>query len=90
MLYTKKIIESIVLKIVGENQLEALGLPRSIEESAILIFIDKAENITNEESQVVKSAMIDIREQGFLPFVAEDDWSSAYKAGQDSYNKNRF
>lgn len=91
MLYTKKNIESIVLKVVGKNQLEALGLPLALEESALLLFIGEVKDIKEEEILLIKESVIDVREHGCISFSVEDvpaHWSVSHQEGRDSYRLN--
>ena len=69
MPYTECELEEAVLSQVSKGQLEALGLPRAIEEAALVIFIGQYHVDFSRETEVLREALINLREQGALKYT---------------------
>ena len=51
-MYSKKSLEMAIVRIIGQSQMDALGLPRAAEEAAINLFLE------GEEITVIRDALL--------------------------------
>ncbi len=67
MSYFKEDIIEAVNAILGEKQVESLGIPRSVEESAIVLFLNV--DAHQEAVAVIREALSDLRDFGVFKCV---------------------
>lgn len=67
MSYSKEVLTALVKSILGETQVEALGLPRAVEESAIVLFLQESSNTT--DLLMIREALVDLRQAGSFNFT---------------------
>jgi hypothetical protein len=92
MPYSKEKITLLVKKIVGEHQLESLGLPRAAEEAALMIFLNQKEYISKEEQSLIREYLLELKERGFIKFTKSKhsiiSWDKAYDEGLNAFRNN--
>lgn len=67
MPYSKDSLKLVVKSIIGSDQLATLGLPRSVEESALKLFMDSSKN--RGEVEIIRAALNDLRKNGCFNFT---------------------
>ncbi len=66
MAYLKSELNIIVVAILGDTQVSALGLARSVEQCAVELFV--AEQCNSEDASIIREAIRDLREKGSFNF----------------------
>lgn len=67
MPYSKDNLKLVVKSIIGSDQLATLGLPRSVVEAALKLFMDSSKNLG--EVEVIRAALNDLRKNGCFNFT---------------------
>ena len=75
MNYSKLSLTNAVQKLIGESQIEALGLPRATEAAAVEWLLSAGAPVRH--LLVIREALKDLRESGAFNFQAVDEDASA-------------
>jgi hypothetical protein len=69
MSYRKTELQSAVETILGEDEVDAMGLPRAAEECAVQLFLNIEAH--QEAIDIIRCAVSDLRDFGSFKFVKE-------------------
>jgi ubiquinone biosynthesis protein COQ9 len=67
--YTKELLIEILESCLGSGQVSSLGLPRSVEELAVLMFL-KPDKYSKCSIEIIKDALTDLRSVGLFQWKA--------------------
>lgn len=70
MAYSKKQLQEVLISILKPEQIEGLGMPKAVDEAAIILFMQDEIYSSQEYVNILREALCDLRDSGTFNYLS--------------------